>query len=145
MYRLKTEQSFDAAHFLSGYDGKCSNIHGHRWRVEIEIQGKELKNSGQERGMLTDFSIVKKDLKEITDSFDHRLIVEKDTLSPQLLELLREEDFSVAEVPFRPTAEEFARCIYDSLSDKGYDVYCVTVYETPANAASYLGDSEDEP
>lgn len=37
MYYLKTEQSFDSAHFLAGYNGKCRNIHGHEWRVVIEI------------------------------------------------------------------------------------------------------------
>ena len=36
MYQLKTEADFDSAHFLSGYTGKCSNIHGHRWHVEID-------------------------------------------------------------------------------------------------------------
>ena len=41
MYYLKTEQSFDAAHFLKGYAGKCHNLHGHRWRVIVEIQFKE--------------------------------------------------------------------------------------------------------
>ena len=42
MYILKTEHSFDSAHFLAGYEGKCANIHGHRWRVEIEVQAEEL-------------------------------------------------------------------------------------------------------
>ena len=37
MYYLKTEHSFDSAHFLAGYEGKCRNIHGHEWRVVIEI------------------------------------------------------------------------------------------------------------
>lgn len=37
MYILETEQSFDSAHFLSGYKGKCSNLHGHRWRVVARI------------------------------------------------------------------------------------------------------------
>ena len=36
MYVLQTEQSFDAAHFLKDYKGKCSNIHGHRWRVVVQ-------------------------------------------------------------------------------------------------------------
>ena len=42
MYILKTEQSFDSAHFLSGYEGKCANIHGHRWRVIIEVKTEQL-------------------------------------------------------------------------------------------------------
>ena len=55
MYQLKTEADFDSAHFLSGYTGKCSNIHGHRWHVEIEIESRKLEKNGQGRGMLVDF------------------------------------------------------------------------------------------
>ena len=62
MYQLKTEADFDSAHFLSGYTGKCSNIHGHRWHVEIEIESRKLEKNGQERGMLVDFGDLKKDL-----------------------------------------------------------------------------------
>ena len=51
MYTLKTEHSFDAAHFLYGYEGKCSNIHGHRWRVVAEVSSDELETTGQNRGM----------------------------------------------------------------------------------------------
>ena len=50
MYTLKTEHSFDAAHFLYGYEGKCSNIHGHRWRVVAEVSSDELETTGQNRG-----------------------------------------------------------------------------------------------
>jgi len=38
MYQLTTEHSFDSAHFLAGYDGKCGNLHGHRWRVLLTVQ-----------------------------------------------------------------------------------------------------------
>lgn len=43
MYYLKTENSFDSAHFLKGYDGKCRNLHGHRWRVVVEIAADQLR------------------------------------------------------------------------------------------------------
>ena len=43
MYYLKTEHSFDSAHFLAGYEGKCRNIHGHEWRVVIEIWMKKAR------------------------------------------------------------------------------------------------------
>ena len=49
MYILETEQSFDSAHFLSGYKGKCSNLHGHRWRVVARIAMDELNKEGQTR------------------------------------------------------------------------------------------------
>ena len=47
MYTIKTEASFDSAHFLKGYQGKCSNLHGHRWRVVVEVQSEELKEDEQ--------------------------------------------------------------------------------------------------
>ena len=50
MYIVKTEDSFDSAHFLARYNGKCRNIHGHRWRVVIEIAGENLDD-----GMVVDF------------------------------------------------------------------------------------------
>ena len=70
MYYLTAEASFDAAHFLSGYEGKCSNLHGHRWRVLIKIESETLQEEGQQRGMLVDFSDIKSALKKETDYFD---------------------------------------------------------------------------
>ena len=62
MYILKTEQSFDSAHFLGGYEGKCGNIHGHRWRVIIEVNTEQLATDRQLRGMYVDFKTLKADL-----------------------------------------------------------------------------------
>ena len=67
MYMLRTEQSFDAAHFLKDYDGKCSNIHGHRWRVVVSIRAEKLSTEQQTKGMILDFSDLKKALKSICD------------------------------------------------------------------------------
>ena len=54
MYSLKTNSSFDSAHFLAGYEGKCRNLHGHRWTVEVEVGGEKLMQDGQTRGMVVD-------------------------------------------------------------------------------------------
>ena len=62
MYSLKTNSSFDSAHFLAGYEGKCRNLHGHRWTVEVEVGGEKLMQDGQTRGMVVDFGDLKKDL-----------------------------------------------------------------------------------
>lgn len=64
MYILETEQSFDSAHFLSGYEGKCSNLHGHRWRVVARIAMDELNKEGQTRDMVIDFGDFKNALKK---------------------------------------------------------------------------------
>lgn len=137
MYTLKTEQSFDSAHFLSGYKGKCSNIHGHRWRVIIEIMSENVDEAGQTKGMIVDFGALKEELKNETEYFDHSLIIENDTLRPKTMEALAEEGFKIISVDFRPTAEGFAKYFYDSFKAKGYNVKEAVVYETPNNCASY--------
>lgn len=140
MYLLKTEQSFDSAHFLADYDGKCRNIHGHEWRVEIEVRRESLDNGGQTRDMLFDFGLLKKDLKKETDALDHCFIIEKGSLRRSTIEALREERFNIVEFPFRPTAERLAKYFYDRMSSYGYDVHSATVYETPQNCAVYMGE-----
>ena len=107
MYYLKTESSFDSAHFLKGYDGKCRNLHGHRWRVVVEIAADQLKDEGQTRGMLVDFSDLKNALEDICDDFDHSLIYEKGSLKGATIAALQAEEFRMIEVGFRPTAEHF--------------------------------------
>lgn len=133
MYTVTTECSFDAAHFLAGYNGKCRNIHGHRWKVQIEIASEELKDDG----MVVDFTNVKKDLKDMADYLDHCLIIEKGSLKPMTYKALSEEDFRIVEVPFRPTAENFSKYFYDEMLKKGYEVQRAVVYETPKNCATY--------
>lgn len=137
MYTLTTQQSFDSAHFLAGYNGKCGNIHGHRWRVILKIKTADLIEEGQQRGMCIDFADVKDDLKKVTDYYDHSFIYEKGTLKEKTIEALNEENFRLIEVSFRPTAENFAKHFYDMFVQKGYDVAEVMVYETPNNCASY--------
>ncbi len=140
MYQLKTVADFDSAHFLSGYQGKCSNIHGHRWHVEVEIQAEHLEMQGQTRGMLVDFGDLKKDLKKLADELDHTLIFECGTLKEKTVEALREEGFILIEVPFRPTAENFSKYFFDRMRTLGYPVASATVYETPNNCAVYRMD-----
>ena len=140
MYYLKAESSFDAAHFLAGYHGKCSNIHGHHWIVQLRICGNTVQQDGQERGMLVDFSQLKRDLKALADSLDHTLIYETDTLRDRTLQALTEDGFSLTEVCFRPTAENFSKYFFDRMTELGYHVAEATVYETPNNCASYGGE-----
>jgi 6-pyruvoyltetrahydropterin/6-carboxytetrahydropterin synthase len=137
MYYLKSEQSFDAAHFLADYEGKCRNLHGHRWRVVVELAAEQLSEETQTRGMVLDFGDLKACLKEMCDSLDHCLIYESGSLREKTVEALKEEDFRLVEVPFRPTAENFARYFYEEVKAAGFPVHRVELYETPTNYAAY--------
>jgi|Deesub1362B_J571_1020462.scaffolds.fasta_scaffold00630_20 6-pyruvoyltetrahydropterin/6-carboxytetrahydropterin synthase len=67
MFRLRIESEFSAAHKLTGYKGKCSELHGHQWKVEIFVTGENLDKIG----ILIDFKILKEKLEEIIRKFDH--------------------------------------------------------------------------
>lgn len=138
MYQLTTEHSFDSAHFLAGYDGKCGNLHGHRWRVLLTVQSETLREDRQQKGMCVDFAELKKDLRTELDALDHVLIIEQGSLRESTMKALQEEKFQVVEMPFRPTAENFARYFYELFTLKGYPEAKVEVYETPNNSAVYF-------
>ena len=140
MYRLKTSAEFDSAHFLAGYKGNCANIHGHRWKTEVIVESPELIADGEKRGMIIDFGDLKHEVRALADSFDHALIYEKGSLRETTLAALREENFRLIEVEFRPTAENFAKHFYGVLRESGLPVKSVTVYETPENCAVYEED-----
>ena len=137
MYYIKTEAAFDSAHFLKGYDGKCSNLHGHRWRVVAHIKSESLKEDEQMRGMVEDFGDFKGALKELCDELDHCFIYEEGSLKEETVRALKAEDFRLETVPFRPTAENMAKYIFDVLSRQGFAMHKVEVYETPSNCAIY--------
>ena len=137
MYKITANESFDSAHFLKDYDGKCANIHGHRWKVLITAGAEELSRQSQTRGMVIDFGDLKKDLREETEALDHRLIIERGSLREKTFEALTGENFLIEQVDFRPTAENFAKYFYDRMTEKGYRILESTVYETPNNRASY--------
>jgi len=64
--------SFDAAHYLPDYPGKCRNMHGHRWTVEVAVLGDvSIKN-----GMVVDFTHLGKFLKLVEGILDHKVINE---------------------------------------------------------------------
>ena len=139
MFKIKSEVQFDMAHYLSGYVGKCSNIHGHRYRLIAKLASKTLHQNGQLRGMVDDFSNFKNALKEIEDTFDHKLIIENNKEGQELARKLKEmpNNFAIYFVPYRPTAEEMSRDIFNRLKAKGLPVCEVELFETPNNSCIY--------
>lgn len=137
MFILKTQAAFDSAHFLAGYSGKCANLHGHRWVIEAEAGAEALQESGEKRGMVLDFADLKREVRAIADYYDHALIYEENSLKAATLAALRDENFRLIEVPYRPTAENFAKAFFEQLRGNGIPVLRVRVYETPENCACY--------
>ncbi|MFC1571695.1 6-carboxytetrahydropterin synthase QueD [Candidatus Margulisiibacteriota bacterium] len=119
MYELMVEDSFDAAHALRGYHGPCENLHGHTWKVQIFLKGKKLNQIG----LLEDFKITKKQLKDVLAEFDHKLL---NDLKPF------ESD--------NPSSENLARLIYEAMKEKISLVSKVSVWESTTSCSTYWPD-----
>lgn len=137
MYFLTAKADFDSAHFLLGHKGKCSNIHGHRWTIVAKINKADLISGGEADGMILDFSDFKKSLRKLADDFDHKLIIEKNSLKQSTIDALFSENFSIITLDFRPTAENLAKFFFDMLKNDGLPMYELTIFETPDNCAIY--------
>ena len=113
------------------YEGKCRHLHGHNARAEIELNSAEL----DERGMVFDFSDIKKAVKRwIDDKLDHVMILnEKDDIIP----MLEDAGERYLAVPANPTAEFISKLIYDHVKSLGFPVVSVKVWETPDSFAEY--------
>lgn len=80
-YTLKVVTDFAAAHLLRDYPGECSRLHGHNWKVEVEVVASAL----DEVGMGIDFKAIKHATKEVIAALDHRHLNEIppfDTINP---------------------------------------------------------------
>lgn len=142
MFILKSEIEFDSSHYLSGYEGKCANIHGHRYRLVVKVKGDVLKESGSNRAMVEDFNFIKHALKEIHDLFDHKIIIENDNIGVDLVNQfkLSGQRYEYVLVHYRPTAEEMSRDIFNKIKEKGINIYEVELFETPTNSCIYRED-----
>ena len=81
MYKVSVHTHFSSAHCLRGYKGKCEELHGHNWKVAVQIASKKLDNLG----MVVDFKIVKQELKKVLEKLDHKHLNEIppfDSLNP---------------------------------------------------------------
>lgn len=122
MYQIAKTFSFDAAHALRGYDGNCERLHGHRWEVEVCIEGPSLN----ELGILVDFRLVKAVALRVTAEYDHNTLNDV----PPYDEI-------------NPSTENIARVIYQTikteLTDLPNDVHVafVQVWESPTSWAKY--------
>ena len=68
-WRLRVASEFSSSHQLRHYEGKCENMHGHNFSVEVDVVGPELD---PRLGILMDFKELKRLLATVTDELDHR-------------------------------------------------------------------------
>ena len=74
MYELRVVTKFAAAHQLTMVGSKCENLHGHNWKIEVYVTGEKMDGAG----VLMDFGIIKKQVREIMSMLDHKYLNELD-------------------------------------------------------------------
>ena len=126
----------DAGHRVVGQGGKCTRLHGHRYRIHFIISNEVLNDIG----MVLDFGIIKEKLCAWLDlNWDHRLLIwEEDPMLPALRAV---DPQGVVSVPFNPTAENMADFLLrvtgpQLLEDEPCRLVAVTVEETSKCAAT---------
>lgn len=111
--RVTKEFTLEMAHALSGYDGKCFNLHGHTYHLAVTVLGCPGSDPSAPEGMVMDFGNLKRIVSDhIVEPFDHVLVLnENDERRP----VLQGISSKVIVLPFQPTSEnlllEFVRRI----------------------------------
>lgn len=119
--RVTKEFNLEMAHALSGYDGKCKNIHGHTYRLFVTIIGSiDNDPASPKNGMVIDFNLLKAIVKTtIIDELDHSLVLNGNTPSNSQFSTLNPQFSNVILVPYQPTCEnlllDFASRIQNAL------------------------------
>ena len=121
VYELKIVTQMAAAHQLREFSGKCENLHGHNWKIEIYVTGQELGSNG----ILIDFKLVKDSANKIIQDLDHTFL----------------NDLKPFE-GINPSSENIARFVFSSLSRElntdQLKVSKVTAWESDSACATYM-------
>lgn len=102
--RVTKQFHFEMAHALLDYDGPCKNIHGHSYQLNVTVKGNVKTNtSDSDEGMVVDFGIIKKIVKEmVVDVYDHALVLnQKAKIDVSNFEFMNK----LIRVPYQPTCE----------------------------------------
>ncbi|MDK4536538.1 6-carboxytetrahydropterin synthase QueD [Kingella kingae] len=139
MFKTAKEFTFDMAHMLDGHDGKCQNLHGHTYILQVEISGN-LHESGAKKGMVMDFADLKAVVKtHILDKMDHAFIYDiTSERECQVANLLNQLNSKTYGIKTRTTAEEMTRHIFNVLTaEANLPVSLIRLWETPSSYCEY--------
>jgi 6-pyruvoyltetrahydropterin/6-carboxytetrahydropterin synthase len=122
MFEIAVHSHFSGAHRLRYLHGKCEELHGHNWKVEVSVVSNRL---GKE-GVVIDFGILKRRVEKVLKPLDHTYLNDLPYFSG-----------------IEPSSENIAKYIFDRLKSelKGYQgtLKKVTAWESETSSATYFG------
>ena len=149
MIHLTKEFSFESAHALWGYDGKCREIHGHSYRLFVTIKGEPITDEQSPKlGMVMDFGELKAIVaREITDRLDHSFVMRRTEQAEALAAAMGSQFTNVVLVDYQPTCEnmliDFAARLKAALPE-GVKLHSLRLHETATSYAEWFADEESE-
>ena len=145
MIRLTKEFSFESAHALWGYDGKCREVHGHSYRLFVTVKGEPIADpTSPKLGMVMDFGELKAIVaREITDRLDHSFVMRRTAEAESLAETMKSQFTNVILVDYQPTCEnmlqDFAARLKAALPE-GVELHSLRLHETATSYAEWYND-----
>lgn len=143
MIRVTKEFSFEMAHALEGYDGACSHIHGHSYRLWVTVEGEPCANDASPKcGMVIDFGELKRIVgEEIVARFEHGFVVRRTSGNAALIDAMAAHYEGVMAVDWQPTSENlvrhFAALLRPRLPD-GVKLHSLRLSETSTSYAEIV-------
>jgi 6-pyruvoyltetrahydropterin/6-carboxytetrahydropterin synthase len=120
MYEVTIQKTFSAAHLLKEIGGKCEELHGHNFRVEVSAAAETLNGEG----LLIDFRLLKRWTDEVLADLDHKYLNELECFKG-----------------INPSSERIARFLFERIVDKARQANVsltrVTVWESDNARVSY--------
>ncbi len=102
MIKIGKEYRWEMSHRLQFYNGLCKNIHGHSYKMILELEGEP-----DENGMLLDFYKIDEIVKPLLNEYDHAFVMNKN--DREVLEFLKNNNFLHVELDFNTTCENIAQ------------------------------------
>ena len=139
---LTKEFRLEMAHALVGYDGPCSQIHGHSYLLEVTVEGPEAQTAGAKMGRVVDFKEVKRAVEEsVVARYDHSFTIRRTEQTEELIATLCRHFTRINAVDWQPTSENllehFSELIASALPE-GVRLHSLRLHETATSAAELL-------
>jgi 6-pyruvoyltetrahydropterin/6-carboxytetrahydropterin synthase len=145
--RVTKEFRFEMAHVLQNYDGPCRNVHGHSYVLYVTLSGTPVDDQENgNNGMVMDFGDLKRIVeKEITDKFDHSIVV-AGYMPPEKLAEYKSLFENIIVTQYQPTCENLVAGFADLLLDKfpqGVKLHSLRLYETATAYAEWFASDNN--
>ena len=146
--RVTKEFSFEMAHTLVGYDGVCSEIHGHSYRLFVTVAGTPSQDESDPKfGMVMDFGLLKKLVSElILNVYDHALLIRRTETGKELTDILSKNFRKLQVVDFQPTCENLILNFVNLLEGnipENVILHSIRLHETATSYAEWFADDKD--